>query len=208
MNNVKILIPSKTKSVRFPNKNFMLLPYTLEWLKTNGLEKNAIIIGDSKEMEMKVKELGVDYFEESSPEHGDIIACRDCAVTLGLKYFFWLPLTQPLREDNILNKMFVKFHDCDFVTTAQYTTNRSIFYISNDGKFKIDSNERCGSLCEKEIMLDGSAYLVKTEWLKNINTNEDFWKGNFNYVIHNSLFLDIDTENDFIKLLNIKKQCC
>lgn len=200
-----ILIPAKSKSVRCPRKNFTLLPFVAEWIRNEGVDlNNVVVICDNEEMGKLARENGLKVFYEISPMSGDIIAVRDCAITLGLKDFIWLPLTSPLRSHGLLAEMEQAFDNINLVVTIQKIHNRSLFYVNEKG-FETESYERKGCMCDEKLMIDGAAYMCNTEWLKNVEGNNGFWREPFKCVTNHAPFLDIDTEEDMLKFQNLKE---
>lgn len=200
---MKILIPAKAESLRCPRKNFVLLPFVSDWLKAEGRHKDAIVIYDSEEMRDLATALGLSTFEEVRFHGGDNEAAADCAYCIGEEYFIRLPLTQPLRSHNLLADMEAAFYGRNLVVSAQVTTDRRLFEIALNGSFLLQSNERKGCMCEERLMVDGAAYLCKTEWAKKVTSNQEFWSEPFGYAINHAPFLDIDTKEDLQKFLNL-----
>lgn len=199
----KILIPAKAESKRCPHKNFVLLPFVNEWLKAEGRHGDAIVIYDSEEMRDLAASLGLSTFEEIRPHGGDNEAAADCAYCIGEEYFIRLPLTQPLRSHNLLADMEAASKGRNLVVSAQISTDRRLFDIAPNGDFLLQSSERKGCMCEERLMVDGAAYLCKTEWARSVKTNHEFWSEPFVYAINHAPFLDIDTQEDMQKFLNL-----
>lgn len=201
----KILIPAKAESLRCPRKNFILLPFISDWLKVEGRHQDAIVIYDSNEMKQLAESLGLHTFQEVCPNNGDEAAAYDCANVLQLDSFIRLPLTQPLRSHNLLSDMEKQFTNINLVVSVQRIPDRRLFQIDKDGKFIVESKERKGCMCNECLMIDGAAYLCKTDWAKRSTSNQYFWKEPFKYAINHAPFLDIDTEEDLNKFKTLKQ---
>lgn len=203
-----ILIPAKAQSLRCPNKNFILLPYLARWLKKQNLLQYAIVIYDSEDMKQLAQELELKVFKEVSPNSGDINAVKECAQTLNIDIFFWLPLTSPFRSSNLLIDMQQKLLQnpkLNLVVSAENIPDRSIYYINENGTFEDGLRiTRTGSKCESKIMIDGAAYLVRQSWLNTVESNKQFWSEQFDYVVNQVPFLDIDKLEDLNKFQNIE----
>ncbi|GIM53150.1 hypothetical protein CAPN004_21800 [Capnocytophaga cynodegmi] len=102
--------------------------------------------------------------------------------------------------------------EVDFLTSVCKISDRRIFFVDiQEGertKFLYENLERRGQNCEQCYMIDGSVYLIKMDFLKKVihskNTNKTFWDGNFQHIINDSPFLDIDTLQDMNKFEYIR----
>ena len=107
-----------------------------------------------------------------------------------------------------------KENDFDFVTSFEYVSDRSLFYLNQyEDKFLYEKNiklTRQGRSCQEVRMLDGAIYGVKTNFLKELvkdekNVLNNFWQGKFKTILNDvPFFIDIDTEEDFNAFKNLK----
>ena len=205
---MKIVIPFKETSNRCPNKNFILFPFALKWLEDEGvnLKEDVHVISKSKKVEQIAIDAKVNFMHEPETSSSDIDAITYAMDKLDSKYAVFFPLTQPLKANGILATIedILKQTARDFVTTYQYITDRSLFYLNEDMEFLNQSKNRKGCLCKEMKMLDGAIYGVKKEFmdrvLKSDDINAAFWAGNF-IAIKNDVdfFIDIDTKTDMRK---------
>lgn len=204
-----ILIPAKEISVRCPKKNHELLEWTLNWLRS--YKSNTVLITDSLELIEKARRLGINFYKTNN-------YCGEFSCFYEyLKYcsfegdeFIYLPLTQPLREMDLLDKILKEdISSYDFITSYTNLPDRNIFEIDDGGNFiKHSPKGRKGCLCLNKKILDGSIYRIKINHLKDTvsqvdNQNKVFWSGKKGLVLNNMPFLDIDTEDDLIKFKNL-----
>lgn len=212
MKNIPIIIPFKETSIRCPEKNFYLFPYTLEWLYEQDVYPQDIyVVSNSKRVEDLVTENNLNFVRESENGEylGDIEASYTVAKKLNVPYYIFLPLTQPIRNKNLIDQIrSLKDENFDFVTTYQNISDRSIYYIDNNDKFIHPSKNRKGCLCPSFKMLDGSIYGIKTAFIESIINSEDinasFWNGKFKTIYNDvNLFLDVDTKKDLSVFMGI-----
>ena len=92
--------------MRCPNKNKILLPYTLSYILKCGLEKNIAIITDSDEFLPIINDLHIlDYYVEDSVDGSDeMLSIRNYLSDKDVHEFIWLPTTQPCRSNNLINE--------------------------------------------------------------------------------------------------------
>ena len=185
--------------MRLPNKNKMLLKFTLEYLKQYG-NKNIILLTDDEEI---IDEYKNDYkiIVDENKQHDVLYSINDCAKQLGSKYVFYTCVTNPFRQDGILYEMMDKVEEYDMITTKVIVPNRKIFLIDDNDKFIYKSKKgRKGKYVKHNFMIDGAVYLVKREFLEKIcktkMPNKLFWESNFKTVLNNVPFVDIDTKED------------
>lgn len=75
-NQYPILIPIKGQSIRCPNKNRELLPFTINYLKTIQKLNNAMVITDCKDLENYAISLGVEaYLEVREDNQDELLSC-------------------------------------------------------------------------------------------------------------------------------------
>lgn len=205
-----ILIPAKGYSRRCPGKNMKLLKWTVDYLKDNSYR--VVVITDSDDIIEEVKKYNINYFK-SSITTDEISAMLDYInqTTYQRDYFIYLPLTQPLREVGLIEKLDQVNTDKDFVVSQNTYVNRGLFTIKNN-KFLMNSFERKGCLCSHDNSIDGAIYKIKVDFLKKItksnSVNHEFWSGDFDTITNNMPFLDIDEISDldcFYNLLNLFK---
>lgn len=204
-----ILIPIKGNSVRCPNKNKILLPYTIAYLQKINRLREAIVITDSSDLVEYAKSLGANtYFEIRVDDQDELLSCYNFLKKAEIKinYFFLMPVTHPFRTLNLCSlfeEKQEKHLNFDFIVSLNVSTDRSNFFVDigddNNPHFLYDKNRK-GRDCQQYYMVDGALYLIKQSFLERIiqeaNTNYHFWKGNFQYVINEAPFLDIDTVED------------
>lgn len=212
MNENYILIPIKAKSVRCPNKNRKLLPYTISYLRKINRLNNTVVITDCIELENYAKSLGVKtHLEIRSDEQNELLSCYNFIESTNYvgEYFFLMPVTHPFRALNLCdlfeNKK-EKYPMIDFIVSLNIFTDRSNFLVNiQDCKYPyfLYSMKRRGQDCKQYPMIDGSLYLIKKTFLKEVvkkeDTNQYFWQGNFHCVINEAPFVDIDTIEDMKK---------
>jgi len=63
MNDIPIIIPVKFVCIRCPYKNYFLLPFTLNYLKSED-RKNVWVVSDSEELLKIAEDYGVGSFLE------------------------------------------------------------------------------------------------------------------------------------------------
>lgn len=206
--NPLILIPAKEISVRCPKKNHELLEWTINWL---GPQKsNTVLITDSQELIDKANLLDVSTWKTIN--YNGEFSCFKEYLENNLftgEDFIYLPLTQPLREIGLLDRILnADILDYDFITSYTYLPDRSIFEINEDNEFNIQSTSgRKGCMCSNRKILDGAIYRIKIDHLTNTvrsqNQNKTFWDGKKGLVSNNMPFLDIDTVEDLVKFKNL-----
>lgn len=217
-NKYPILIPIKGKSIRCPDKNRKLLPFTLNYLKFINRIENAVVITDCFELEKYAKTFGVRTYVEIREESQDeLLSCYNYLKNSNIKFdfFFLLPVTHPLRTVELLSLFEEKNKsvDIDFLTSICTFTDRKNFFVQlqENGKadFLLSGLTRKGQDCEQHYMIDGSLYLIKTSFLERViqseNTNETFWNGKFQVIINYAPFIDIDTFQDMERFKYILK---
>lgn len=220
---MNLFIPFKENSQRFYNKNFKLFQYTYEYLLNINFNMSKVyVITDSSMVEEFVKKYGIKTINEENSidinNRNEVIACYNAAKSLDIENFIWLPLTQPLRNKNLINLIEEEFNkkenDFDFVTSFEYISDRSLFYLNQyEDKFLYEKNiklTRQGRSCQEVRMLDGAIYGVKTNFLKELVKDEqhvltNFWQGKFKTILNDvPFFVDIDTQDDFESFKNLK----
>lgn len=219
-----IILPFKEHSVRCPDKNFILYNATIEWLMKEGISPSDVYVVtrsstviDFVHRKSRSFEFPVIVLRENEDATCDIDSSAYAALGLNCKAYYMLSLASPFRSSGLLKSMSSmlsdNFDSYDFVTTYQNVTDRSLFYIDEKGQFKRESNHRRGSMCPEERMLDGSAYLIKTDFAKELiskdtdTVNQLFWSGKFGCVKNSThFFIDVDTPDDMLryKLLTSK----
>ena len=201
-----ILIPAKKFSLRCPGKNLKLLRWTIDWL---GSEKDrAILLTDSEELIKQGSDIK-SYFTLNTD--GELIVFQEwLKQNPGITEYIYLPLTQPLRELDLLSRLdnMVMGDDIDFITSYTITQDRTIFEITEEGKFKYPSPAgRKGSLCSEKKVLDGAIYYIKSDFTLSLSTNDinrAFWNGRIGLIENNMPLLDIDTPQDLSCFNNLK----
>lgn len=221
---MNLFIPFKENSQRFYNKNFKLFQYTYEYLLNINFNMSKVyVITDSSMVEEFVKKYGIKTINEENSvdinNRNEVIACYNAAKSLDIENFIWLPLTQPLRNKNLINLIEEEFNkkeenDFDFVTSFEYVSDRSLFYLKQyEDKFLHDKQlgiSRQGRSCQEVRMLDGAIYGVKNGFLEKIMNDEqnvltNFWQGKFKTILNDvPFFVDIDTKDDFEAFKNLK----
>ena len=205
------LITVKENSIRCPNKNYILLKNTLNYLQKSGQIENVVIISDSEIFKNITKDYNIkDYYLEIREQNQDeLTSCYNYLQSINFNetHFFHLNVTQPLRDKNLINEC-LKYNDYDVVTSYVNLPNRDIFKIQNN-QWKISNIERKGSLCPTEQVADGGIYYINYNFLKKAvssdNPNLVFWNGNIKFVENNVPFVDIDSTNDLILYLKYFK---
>lgn len=203
-----IIIPVKKKSVRLPNKNHKLIGYTLDYLQQYGKE-NIIILTDDEEL---IEKYNLDYriIIDTSTQNDLLYAINDCVKKLGCNYAFYLCVTNPFREDDLLYRMEDKCRENAYkvplITSKTIVPNRKIFLLDDNDKFKYKSKKgRKGKYVKNSFMIDGAAYLINASFLNEIcktnNPNKLFWESDFKTVLNNVPFIDIDTQKDMDNLM-------
>lgn len=205
---IPILIPIKGYSERCNRKNHALLPYTARYIHNLELSQSTTVITDSIELMKLAENLGLNVFLEiREPNQDELKSCWNFANANDIELFLLCPATQPFRSENLMKEMLQLIDKgiggLDFITTISKVQNRSIFFLNKKNgeySFKFVTRNRKGSNCNTELMIDGTLYLIKTEFLKKVihspDPNEYFWNGNFSCVENEAPFMDIDTRND------------
>lgn len=202
-----ILIPAKEKSLRCPNKNLMLIDWTIDYLGDNI--SRTVLITDSDELIEVAQKNGLKYYKSNIVD-GELKAMYDFLEKINYQreYFIHLPLTQPLRENDLIDRLDNKETDKDFIVSSNRIVNRNIFNIKDD-KFIYESFERKGCLCDSVNSIDGAIYKINFNFLSKIfltdNINHYFWNGNFETINNNMPFLDIDEIEDLKCFYNLKQ---
>jgi len=210
-NNVPVLIPIKHFSQRCPDKNRVLLPYTIQFLERVGKLENAVVITDSYElMELALSFKINTHYETRDPNQDEFVSCSNYLAGKEYSKFFLCPVTQPFRSSNLVMEMEQKYQDrkdsLDFVCSVTSMPNRDIFHVVEKDfvfSFKKKSKIRKGANCEPHLMIDGALYLINTHFLSKViqskNTNAAFWSGRFTCALNTASFIDIDTKADMSK---------
>ncbi len=209
MNNLPILIPIKKLSERCPGKNKALLPFTAYYLKQQKLIQNAIVISDSIELLNFAKSIGFisTFLEHRKSTQDELTSCHNFIKTTAFYEFILLPVTHPFRDRDLIYKSYSLYvqekENIDFITSFTEINNREHFYLelrNNNPFFLKTQTRRRGNLCKNIPMIDGSIYLIKSNFIQQVACSEDsnatFWKGRFKCVKKNTPFMDIDTISD------------
>ena len=153
-----ILIPAKGTSLRCPNKNLMLIDWAIDYLGNNI--SRTVLITDSDELIEVAKKSGLKYYKSNIVD-GELKAMYDFLKKNNYQreYFIHLPLTQPLREIDLIDRLDNKETDKDFIVSSNRIVNRNIFNIE-DNKFIYESFERKGCLCDSVNSIDGAIYKI------------------------------------------------
>lgn len=219
MNNMPILIPVKKNSDRCSNKNEVLLPITINYLKCEGYE-NIWIISDSQELlDIGIKYNCYTFLEHRLENQDELQSCWSFIKNLMIDFFVLCPVTSPFRTKGIIIELYeaitMQRTDFDFVTTYNTIPDRQQFVLNqkleNRVSFKFKYNNRKGSLSGNPLsIIDGAVYIIRKEFLESISQNQDinhsFWNGRFYCVQNTTPFLDIDTPNDLQKFNFILNQ--
>ena len=211
-NKVPILITAKDISIRCPGKNLVLFKFLLKYYLGDYFSR-VTLISNSNDLINLAKENNIkSYFHPGV--NGEFQCAWDYLKEndlLSVGSFILLPLTQPLREVGLMNRILEEsISDYDFITTYTNYPDRKLFEVTDDGKFKYPSPQgRLGRLCGSNKILDGALYRIKVEFLSQVinspNHNFHFWSGNFKLIKNKMPFLDIDTPEDLEKLQNLVK---
>lgn len=208
MNDIPILIPMKGISKRCPGKNKKLLPFTVKFLMEQDYKKNVVIISDSPELLNLANDYGLDTCLEVWKENQDeLVSCYNFIKDTMHKAFILLPVTQPFRDKNIIQKCCLLYEkinkEIDFITSYTEIPNRERFYLNFQDDipfFKNKHTVRKGELCTTIPMIDGAVYLIKTEFIQKVilaqQRNSAFWSGRFRCVKNEAPFMDVDTLKD------------
>ena len=211
-NNIPILITAKDISVRCPGKNLVLFEFLLKYYLGNYFDQ-IILISNSKCLIDLARENNIKSYYHPGV-NGEFQCAWDYLKEtnlLGVDSFILLPLTQPLREVGLVDKILEEYiSDYDFITTYTNYPDRKLFEVTDEGDFKYSSPQgRLGRLCGSNRVLDGALYRIKIEFLNQVinspNHNIQFWSGNFKLIENRMPFLDIDTPEDLEKLQNLIK---
>lgn len=209
MSNIPIIVPVKSISLRCPNKNYHLLPHTLNYLRAEGRE-NVWVISDTDELLKIARDYNFKTFLEVRSENQDeLTSCWSFLENNNFKNFILCPVTHPFKSKGLITKMeklMVEYSDAiDFITTSNIMPDREQYFIEPKSaieyKFKRELKNRKGEFSKRsEIIIDGSMYLIKRSFLEHVvsseDTNSTFWGGRFSCVENQAPFLDIDTLED------------
>lgn len=210
--NIPIIIPFKETSVRCQNKNFILFPYAIQWLdRQNAPRSSVYVVSTSDKVKDIAQQYNVNFVEEAECKNpNNIVAAATVAKQLDAEAYIELPLTQPVKNANLIKNVVdaLQSSACDFVTTYQTITDRSLFYLDDNLKFLNKSKNRKGCMCKEMKMLDGAIYGIKLSFAEKIINAEDinaaFWAGNFKAINNDvDFFIDIDTLNDMQKFAQL-----
>ena len=222
MNDIPIIVPVKSISVRCPYKNYFLLPHTLNYLRAEG-RKNVWVVSDSEDLLKIAVDYGVRTFLETRSEGQDeLISCWSFLQNNKFERFILCPVTHPFKSNGLVdemeNLMCKNNETLDFIATSNTIPDREQYFIEQNEeaeyRFKKTLNNRKGKLSKpSETIIDGSMYLIKRAFLNEVvlseDTNAAFWNGRFSCVKNNAPFLDIDSPEDLEKfkfICNLTKQ--
>lgn len=201
--NIPILIPIKAISRRCQEKNYILLPYTLDWLKKLGYIKNVIIITDSKIFKHITDKYNIkEYYLENREWDSDLISIKKYLLKHSeIDEYIHLPVTQPLRDNKLIERVIQLSNKTqyDVITSYNQIPNRFPFLLNEDcTEFVYKGVERKGSLCAVSYCADGAIYLSTRTFITSLkeSINKSFWNSNIKFVENKAPFLDIDTEED------------
>ena len=202
MKRIPIVIPFKLHSIRCPDKNIKLLPYTIKYLEKVGRLNDTILITQSNTIVSYGAKIFVEKRQESWCEFESI---QNYIKDTDITEFIWLPVTQPCRDKTLIDRTLE--HDlskCDLVTSFVKEQNRSLFEIKNN-KFIIQDSERKGSLCTEREVADGAIYYMSATFLNKVvqseNPNKTFWNSYIGFVRNYAPLIDIDTKEDLASFL-------
>ena len=222
MNDIPIIVPVKAVSIRCPNKNYFLLPHTLDYLKAEG-RKNVWVVSDAEDLLKTAEDYGYRTFLETRNEGQDeLSSCWSFLQNNNFERFILCPVTHPFKSIGLIDEMgylMTKNYDTlDFIATSNTMPDREQYFIEQNEeaeyRFKKTLNNRKGKLSKpSETIIDGSMYLIKRAFLNKVvlsgDTNATFWSGRFSCVKNNVPFLDIDSPEDLEKfkfICNLTKQ--
>lgn len=203
---IPILLVIKSFSKRCPYKNETLLPYTLEYLKRLNRLCDTTIITDGNCYRYLSQQYRVNYYIQDNQQDGDEFTAINSFLQSNkdVKEFIWLPVTQPCRDDLLIDKVLQKTSD-GLVMSYTEMADRSIFKLNDDETFDIKNTERKGSMCKTFKMADGAIYYMTTERFYEIfnseNRNYNFWNGNIQFVKNEAPMVDIDTKQELLQFL-------
>ena len=211
----KILICMKDKSLRCNNKNQNLIRYIIDYLYLSNYYNDVVIITDSEFICNIAKSRNINYYKEQYNNDSELISAYNYIKNYNnINEIILLPVTQPLREINLLENIIKEdISNYDFITSKVIINDRSIFYIDDNDNFLIKSDNRKGCLCKSYYMIDGAIYKINKDFLKNVvessDSNKYFWGGKFKTILNTEKFFDIDTPKDYIEYIRFftnKKQ--
>lgn len=214
-----IFVPIKTHSLRCPNKNFVLLRHTLDYIaQTVGDDAFVHIITDSSIFEPIVNSYTFRtsyWIEDNHNSPSELHSIDKYLIKLDhspTSRVVILPVTQPCRSENLLTKLLrgVSLKPNDLITSYVEITDRSIFEIK-ENKFLIPNTKRCGSYCTTKQIADGAIYYTTASFLhkciQSEDTNYHFWnKSNLTFIRNYAPLVDIDTNEDLDNYLKYYKQ--
>ena len=222
MNDIPIIVPVKSVSIRCPYKNYFLLPYTLDYLKAED-KKNVWVVSDAEDLLKIAADYGFKTFLETRNDGQDeLTSCWSFLQNNNFESFILCPVTHPFKSSGLIDEMenlMSKNKDAlDFIATSNTMPDREQYFIEQNEeleyRFKKTLNNRKGKLSKpSETIIDGSMYLIKRAFLNEVvlseDTNAAFWNGRFSCVKNNVPFLDIDSPEDLEKfkfICNLTKQ--
>jgi CMP-N-acetylneuraminic acid synthetase len=215
LKNIKLFIPIKQKSQRFPNKNFKiyrnkkLYQYVIE--KYKKFDGSICVDTDSKEIIEYCKYKKIDFIKRKPDLVGHDISVVDLIKNYIIEknitgYLCQVHVTNPLLEyETIKNAYcFLKKYDC--VVGANYIYNR--FWIKNEFNYKpINHNPKKLIQTQdlKPLIVENSCfYILDSDFLLSNNTR--IGNNPFFYEVKYPENIDIDTEEDWKLLLNVKNK--
>jgi CMP-N-acetylneuraminic acid synthetase len=219
MSDIPVIVPVKSISMRCPNKNHLLLPHTLDYLRAEGRD-NVWVISDTDELLKIAKDYNFKTFLEVRTESQDeLTSCWSFLQNNNFENFILCPVTHPFKSNGLMTemeKLMLEYSDIiDFITTSNIMPDREQYFIEPtmgiEYKFKKALKNRKGEFSKpSEIIIDGSMYLIKRSFLENVVSSEDtnatFWGGRFSCVANQAPFLDIDTLEDLERFKYIYSQ--
>ena len=133
-NDYRIVIPVKGNSQRAPEKNSLLLGWTLEYVRRLGLQEKAAVLSQHEGYSLEARNQGMTAIKEKRDYPDQIPAI--CQVIGDLeweeKLIVMLQPTQPLRQHWLLQRCLEKLRDQPehIVTTCSHRTLKK--FIFND----------------------------------------------------------------------------
>ena len=121
----------------------MLIQYTLDYLQQYG-KNNVVLLTDDEEIINKYKNEYKIIIDYATDKKDVLYAINECIKNeLKCDYAFYLCVTNPFRENELLFKMQEKCLELlskgqtpPLITTKTIVPNRKIFLIDENNKFK------------------------------------------------------------------------
>lgn len=219
-NDLTIWVCVKEFSTRCHNKNENLLYYTLKYLYDCNVDTKIVnVLCDNYEFTMRMKEkyggFGFNFItQEHDCTRNELTAIYEYITqhcSHQTKYHILLPVTQPLRDASLLDRMYQKLITCGedkvcFSVNPAYK-NRLLFDNTRE-KFSVNELSKDDTF----KMIDGAMYGFTLElfkhhvldWHEVCDFMANLWEYSHKEFVENNIpFIDINTLDDYNQFYNL-----